>query len=253
VIYRRGAYQGLPQVTATAVDGMASEAAVDGAVFRVSRTGNTGQALNVLYVLTGSAENGIDYEATPLTVDIPAGQTAVDVPIDPVDDELDEEDEEVTLTLTEATHYALGDPVSAQAVLTDNDEAQGETFASWAAQNGIGANDYVGDPDGDLLVHLIEYGLGLDPREADGGDWVTVSITETGGQRFLTLELRRTRKAPDLEYLVEVAPGLGTAGWASGAGETMELENSETRLRVRDRTPVGPGERFRAMRLRVVK
>ncbi|HUF61065.1 MAG TPA: M4 family metallopeptidase [Verrucomicrobiales bacterium] len=253
VIYRRGVYQGLPTVTAAVVDGTASEEGGDQAVFRVSRTGDTGRALNVICLLTGSAENGVDYERVPLTVDIPAGQAAVDIVIHPIDDGEPEPEEQVVLTLTEATHYTLGSPVSAQAVLIDNDELLGETFASWAAGNGIAADDYTGDPDGDLLVHLIEYGLGLDPREADASDWVTVSITEAGGERYLTLDLRRARKASDLEYAVEVSPGLEPVRWASGAAAILVLEDSETRLRVRDQTPVTPGQPFRAMRLRVVK
>ncbi len=253
VIYRRGVYQGLPRVSATVVDGTASEAGGDRAVFRVSRTGDTGRALNVICLMTGSAENGVDYERVPLTIDIPAGQAAVDIAIIPIDDDEQEPEEQVVLTLTEATHYALESPVRAEAVLIDNDEATGETFASWAAENGIAANDYTGDPDGDLLVHLIEYGLGLDPQAADAADWVAVSLTEAGGERYLTLEVRRGRKAPDLEYVVEVSPGLQSAGWMSGGAATEILEDSETRLRVRDRTPASAGAPLRAMRLRVVK
>jgi len=49
--------------------------------FTVTRTGNTTNPMAVSYTLAGTAQNGTDYQALPGNVTIPAGQTAVTVPI----------------------------------------------------------------------------------------------------------------------------------------------------------------------------
>ncbi len=253
VIYRRGVYQGLPSVSVAATGAAASEAGETPGRFTLSRTGDTTAALNVSLVLTGSAENGIDYEATPLTIDIAPGQANAEVVIRPVDDALPEATEDVTLTITEATHYTIAEPSTATMTLEDNEAPLASDFASWANENGVGVSDFTGNPDKDAFVHLIEYGLGLDPAVPDGRGAVRVTTTDVNGEQFLTLRIQRRRKAPDVEYLAEVSPSLETGTWSSGEQAIVVLEDSETALVVRDRTPIGPASRLRAMRLRITK
>lgn len=253
VIYRRGDYEGLPMVSVSVGAAMIEEGGADG-VFTISRSGSASQALNATFVLTGTAENGVDFEQVPLTADFPAGQSTVEVMVKTVDDQEVESMEEVTLTLAEASHYAIGSESHASIAVMDNDEGQpGEGFDAWATENGIAANDFTGDTDTDAFVHLIEYGLGLDPQQPDGGEAIDTTITSLGNDRFLTLEVRRSRKAPDIQYIVEVSSDLKANAWASGDVATVVMEDSETLLRVRDRTPIGSQAGLRAMRLKIVK
>ena len=49
--------------------------------FTITRTGDLSQALPVTYTLGGTAQNGTDYNQLPGSVTIPAGQSAVTVPV----------------------------------------------------------------------------------------------------------------------------------------------------------------------------
>src|SRR5947209_1208935 len=57
----------IPVVTIVATDPLASESG-DTGTFTVHRAGNTNSALNVFYLIGGTASNGIDYTALPNTV-----------------------------------------------------------------------------------------------------------------------------------------------------------------------------------------
>lgn len=49
--------------------------------FTITRTGDTSEALTIPYNLGGTAQNGVDYNTLPGSVTIPAGQTALTVPV----------------------------------------------------------------------------------------------------------------------------------------------------------------------------
>ena len=77
--------------------------------FLVSRTGaDLSQPLTVGYVLGGTAANGVDYQALPGTVTIPAGAASVRVPVAALFEET--QAKTVTLTLSAPTtgEYTLG-------------------------------------------------------------------------------------------------------------------------------------------------
>lgn len=101
------------------------------------------------------------------------------------------------------------------------------------------------DPDGDGIPNLIEFALGLEPRQP-GTIGIIHSWSEVGGQRFMTLEVNRNPAASDLVFTVEVSnhPGDPTS-WS--VLETEILVETPARLVVRDTEP-GP-KRF--IRLRV--
>ncbi|MBD2303749.1 Ig-like domain-containing protein [Nostoc sp. FACHB-190] len=115
----------VPTVAIAATDATAAESGTEPGTFRITRTGDTTNALTVNYTVAGGA-NQTDY--TPnLTgsVIIPAGQSFVDVTITPVDDSLVEGNETVTLTLVDAADYDLGATATATVTITDNDVAPG--------------------------------------------------------------------------------------------------------------------------------
>lgn len=111
-------------VSITATDAAAAETGSDPGTFRISRTGSTTLAMDVLYnVSTGAGQaTGADYTpALTSPVTIPAGQSFVDITITPVDDVFGEDTETVTITLGDTGSYDVGSPASATVSITDND------------------------------------------------------------------------------------------------------------------------------------
>ncbi|MEN9635206.1 MAG: hypothetical protein RL077_3610, partial [Verrucomicrobiota bacterium] len=90
-------------------------------VFVVSRAGDLTQPLTVYYGLGGTALHGVDFEALPGSVMIPAGQTRASVVISPRFDLLGEFAETVVLQLSAAAlgNYKLGAVSSGTVTITD--------------------------------------------------------------------------------------------------------------------------------------
>lgn len=114
--------------TATEVDLTQPGAQADTATFLVTRTGDASQALTVYYSVSGiyntgvAAIHGVDYEALPGMVVIPAGETSAAVTITPRFDSLGEGAEKVQFQLGAGpTNYQLGP--NNNAVITINDAA----------------------------------------------------------------------------------------------------------------------------------
>ncbi len=72
------------------------------ATFRVSRTGSTASSLTVFYKVTGTAKAGSDYVSIGKAVTIAAGQSFVDVVINPLTDAIVEPNETINVTLLPA-------------------------------------------------------------------------------------------------------------------------------------------------------
>jgi hypothetical protein len=155
------------------------------AVFTLHRTGPTERPLTVRIRLSGTAENGVDYDKVPSEVVFPEGAARVDVVIRPVDDELPERMEHVVLGLVAPPPieiwpppeglYWVGRPGEAKVVILDNDEADnlppvvdlwypitGEIFRAPAAIQLIAM---AGDRDGEVVQ--VEFFAG-DRRIGEG-------------------------------------------------------------------------------------
>lgn len=114
-------------VTITAPDASASEAGSYEGMFRLSRVGgDLGQSLTVRLAYSGAATPGADYETLPATVVLPAGQTFLDLPMDPINDAVAEADalETVVATVMPDPAYTVGLPASATITI-----AEDETFS----------------------------------------------------------------------------------------------------------------------------
>jgi len=99
-------------------------------VFRIRRTGSTGEALTVGAFLSGTASNGEDYHTVLPDVEIPAGETSIEVLIEPRDDLLVEGRESVNLSLVSSLanslpdverKYRVGYPSGGKVYIIDND------------------------------------------------------------------------------------------------------------------------------------
>jgi hypothetical protein len=109
-----------PTISIAAVDATASEPGTDTGLFRITRVGPTDAALTVSLFWDGTAVNGVDYQARPNTVVIPAGAASVDITVVPIDDTI-YDPEIVTLTLLPSAAYGIGVPSTASITLLDND------------------------------------------------------------------------------------------------------------------------------------
>ena len=116
-------------VNVTATTPTALEGGSNPGVFTVSRTGSTASSLTVNYTVSGTATNGVDYQALPGTVVIPSGQVAVAIIVMPIDDSAAEGNEYVSLTLSSNAAYIVGSPSSAAVTILDNEETSADTSA----------------------------------------------------------------------------------------------------------------------------
>ena len=131
-ILRDATAPALPAVTAVAIDPSASEIAGQEGRFRLTRTTSLSADLGVRVAFGGTAVNGVDYEAITNRLVIPAGSTAMEVPLVPVDDHEAEGAEMATLEVQPDSDYVIGVPASATVTIADDDAPSG---AAWFHTN----------------------------------------------------------------------------------------------------------------------
>ncbi|WP_413198645.1 phytase [Nostoc piscinale] len=96
--------------------------------FRISRAGNTNTALTFNYTVGGTATNGSDYDSLTGTATIAAGSSYVDIAVKPIDDNLVEGNETVTLTLVDGNNYDLARTnTTATVTIADSDRPLTQT------------------------------------------------------------------------------------------------------------------------------
>jgi trimeric autotransporter adhesin len=102
----------LPKITVRATETSAEETipgqTTDFGKFTLRRTGDTTKALTVSYTLGGTATNGTDYKRLDRKVTFAAGSATASIDVKPVDDNLLEASETVTLTLATKRSYTIG-------------------------------------------------------------------------------------------------------------------------------------------------
>ncbi len=109
-----------PIVTVVATSPNASEVGLVPGQFTLSRTGPVTASLTVTVQVGGTATSGVDYSAIAASHVIPAGQTAVVVPIAPVADGNGEGAESVMVTVVPNTaSYAVGGANTATVTIAD--------------------------------------------------------------------------------------------------------------------------------------
>src|SRR5205814_5880752 len=98
------------------------------------------EPLTVYFTLTGTADNGTDYQRLPNSVTFPAGSFSVRIVVQPIDDAEIEGDETVVLTLSPDFNYYAGPPGSATVVIKDKTPWQNADIGTVAAA-GSGSHD----------------------------------------------------------------------------------------------------------------
>lgn len=168
----------LPTATITATQPNAAEATPSNAngLFTVNlgTPNNTGSPIAISYAIatgTGNAVNGTDYTTIGTSVTIPVGQQTGTIAIVPTDDLIQEQTEEVVLTLLSGANYNLG-PLptrTATVQIQDNDQAS-LTISDVAENEDVSSGEMVFTVSLDLAV--------------DGGTTVSYSFSDgsaTGG------------------------------------------------------------------------
>lgn len=79
------------------------------------------------------------------------------------------------------------------------------------------------DPDGDGIINIVEYALGLDPRVADGAG---LPITRVEGGKLI-VEYNRSTTATDVEFAVKVSTDLLTQLASNGVIEEVAVTDNE--------------------------
>jgi hypothetical protein len=154
-----------PVLTVAASDATGAETVsgqtANPAKFTITRLGSRASALTVHYAMGGSATMGVDYQTVTGTATIAANGASVVVTITPVDDQVLEGDETITMTLTSGSGYAIGMPGDAQATLQDDEPQVTIVATDAAAGEGTAAGDTGlftltrrGRTDQGLAVHL---------------------------------------------------------------------------------------------------
>jgi hypothetical protein len=221
-------------------------------VSTVTRLGSTNASLTVNYSISGTASNGIDYGSISNTVVIPAGSTSASITISPIDDGIVVGDVTVTLSLSNSPSYNLGSPAIATVIVHDT------PFNDWRLANfGTNANNSAvsgdfADPDGDGIVNLLEYALGLNPNVASVQGLPTSQIDPTCN--CLTLTYTEVLSAIDLTYTVEAASDLGGPWSTNGITSAVITNNGLTAtIRASDAGNPTPPATARFMHLMVTR
>jgi len=114
-----GSLQLEPRITVTASEPAAAENGPVPARFTITRQGSLAADIAVSILLTGTAQNGVDYAYVPLTVPLPSGVASAEVVITPYADGVVEATENVQLVLNTGTGYRLGAATQATATIDD--------------------------------------------------------------------------------------------------------------------------------------
>jgi len=153
-------------VSIAATDPQAGERGPDAGTLTVNRSGSVAEALTVALDIDGTAEPGMDFQALPATVTIPAGATAAVLTILPVDDALFESTESVDVTLLAGSTYVVGAPSTASVTIADDDtRVSVRATDPTASENGADTATFtlsrVGDTSGALDVSYALSGTAL--------------------------------------------------------------------------------------------
>ena len=166
-----------PVVRVETMDPYATETPGDAAIFLVTRTGGTSEALNLTAGYSGTATRGSDYPLLPNVITIPAGQASAQVSLVATDDTTIEIPEEAILTLAGGAAYILDPAASVATVnITDNDLATVTVSVPDDTLNeaGRGSGTVLLTRTGNLSQPLKVY-YGLSGRALHGTDYIALS------------------------------------------------------------------------------
>jgi hypothetical protein len=225
-----------PTVEIVASDAVAGEFNTNTARFAIVRSGDTNPEVTVNYMVSGTATPGADYLALPASITLNAGMIATNIFVTPIADNLVEGDETVTLTLQASASYLRTSLSNATVIIQDRpvDAWRKANFTASELADPTISGDSV-DADHDGLPNLVEYALGLNPKNADAGPfWARIENS------YFALTCTRLKTATDVLLVVERSSDLAT--WQSDAAYLEQIANVDEgdiqRITIRLTSPV---------------
>lgn len=98
-----------------------SENSTTPTTFTVTRTGDLTNPMTVNFTASGTATAGTNYDALGTSVTIPAGAASAQISVQPIDDNLVDNDTNLTLTLAPGSTYVYGSTTSATLTIANTD------------------------------------------------------------------------------------------------------------------------------------
>lgn len=234
-------------VTLNATDPTATTGANTGTV-AVSLSAPAPVQLNIGYTAGGTAVPSRDYTATPAgAVTIAPGAQSAVITVNPVTgDARSTRTETVILALANGGVVGVnaGTPSTAAVYLAgsvgyDAWRASHFTDAEFPVASISGQN---ADPDGDGIPNILEYALGLDPKQGDTGGLPQPAIVNVGGQNYLSMTIVKPSSDTDVTYVGQVSGDLQSWDGSASAVSTITQANTPAgfdTVTFRDLTPVG--------------
>lgn len=230
-----------PIVSIQATDAKGTEAPGNPGIFRISLNAPLASSLTVSYHTAGTATGGYDYVSLPGTATIPAGQTAVTIDLQVIDDTKLETGEYVIVALDAAPAYQVGTPAEASVAIADDDYDATKPIVSAIATDFLAGEPGTGTDTGEFAVTRtgstgapLTVGLLTGGSAVDGTDYagIPASVTfDTGVSRLtvlLTPQDDLVNEATETATLA-VEPGSGMY-LGRFNGNTVSLRDDEALL-----------------------
>lgn len=228
---------GVPEITIEASDPTAIEPNDTGA-FTINLSTVANNDLLIIYTVTGTASNGVDYQLLSGTVSAAAGSFTATIPVIPLNDALIEAAETVTVTLETGSGYTLGPPSQLLATVNlEDDDDNSVPLATLTVLDGAAAE--IGVNTGTYTINLSEpapsnltINYEMTGTATNGTDYQTLSGTVmiTQGSQLADITLTPTDDAL-LEWggetaIATLSPGTGYAVGVPNAG-TVQIDDDE--------------------------
>lgn len=236
------AWHSLPAVTITTSSPLAREIDGQQGTITLTRSGDNTLPIWIPLDIGGTAVPGAHYQPLPSGVTIPAGQSSVSIQVVPIADSLAQGDRTVIVSAA-ADFASVRDPAQNAVVTIEDKPFDDWRFAKFSAAE-LGDPTISGetaDPDGDKLVNLIEYALGLEPKQPDASP---VSAGESDG--YLAISVSKNPSATDINWSAETGGDLTT--WQAAVIQT----NNTSTFAARDTVPQNDAPQ-RFIRLKITR
>lgn len=192
--------------------------------------------LVVIYTLSGTASNGVDYALLSGSVTLREGAVSTNILIRPTTPKLGTEFKTVILTLLPSTNLTLTTLSNATVIIRDRPSEvwRREKFSGAELGNDAVSSD-VADPDHDRILNLFEYAGGTDPKTAEPGQSPQALLVSNK----VEISYWKSREATDVALELECSTDLVAWTRAEPFVEHILTENFGDRDRITVRFPEG--------------
>jgi uncharacterized repeat protein (TIGR01451 family)/uncharacterized delta-60 repeat protein len=188
----------LPNVAIVATDSVASQTGGNNGRVTVSRSGDLSQPLVVTYLVTGTAESGVDFQALPQRVTIPAGSLSANIVITPIPQPENVGHKTVVIQLADNTAYNVYSQNAATVLLQDDLPSVTIAATDASAAEGAGEGTFTVTRTGDTTDGLVVY-FEVGGSAVEGADYAGIgtNVLIAAGSATATIRIRATGSNDD--------------------------------------------------------